>query len=404
MSNDRKLTDWLTSYQSYIVKHESPDIYHTWNGLFILSCAVRRNIWIELDTHKIFSNLYMFLIAESGLCRKSVATDIGYHLLQEVQKINTEIVCIHEKATPEGLIGCMKRTIVRNTKIIPDGSVCIFADELANLFCKASYAQDLITFLTSAYGCRSRFEFVTKKYGISTILNACICLHANCTPEQLGDVFKEINKSSGFLGRVILVSGNSERRFARPTLKKEIEKDLVNDLHSISMIYGKLSMNFEADSVYTSWYESLAKNAPKNVLPAFWERYHDFVLKISSLLSISESSDMIIKLNHLQKATSLIDNISKEMGYAMRYIGANENALIMDKIIKAILSCRRMKGCKRSEIMQLVCRYVVSSEHLSQILQVMEESDQITSEVDGRVIYYKIKLKENFNDYVQDKK
>ncbi len=46
----------------------------------------------------------------------------------------------------------------------------------------------------------------------------------------------------------------------------------------------------------------------------------------------------------------------------------------------------------------------MSSEHLSQILQVMEESDQITSEVDGRVIYYKIKLKENFNDYVQDKK
>lgn len=390
----RLLHDWLeTYYKRYIIRHESPENFHLWNGIHVLSCAIRRNVYLDLDTHRIYPNLYMFLIAESGLCRKSVATEIGVKILQEVQLVNKDIVCIYEKATVEGLMDRMRRTTTIGTKIVPDGSVCIFADELANLFCKASYAQDLISFLTAAYSCRSKLEFTTRNKGICEILNACICLHANCTPEQLGDIFHEISKTSGFLGRVVVVSGDSDTRIARPKLKGDLKQSLIEDLYSVSKLYGEIKMDAETDKLFDSWYESLPKIAPNDIMPAFWERYHDFVLKISIILSISESNELIIKKRHFEKSVVFVNHISKGMTKAMRFIGVNETGLLHDRILKAISSARRKDGATRKEIMTSVGRHVQSSEHLSAILQVMEESGQIEVSVScgNQTVYYRLK-------------
>ena len=193
---------WLQTYRKYIYQQEAPDSFHFWIGMSVISATLRRNVWIDRKAYQIYPNLYVFLVAESAACRKSVAMELGLDLLST----NEDIRIIHERTTLEGLLDVMKRVeITPDKKIKPDGSVVLHADELSNLFGKATYITDLVSFLTAAYTAKAKLDFYTRNKGIARVRNPCPVVLAGTTPEQLGEIFPVMTLSSGFMGRVILI-------------------------------------------------------------------------------------------------------------------------------------------------------------------------------------------------------
>ena len=99
--SDRKLEDWLSSYLIYTEKQESPEKLHFWVGLSVLSAALKRQVWIDKGYYKLYSNIYVLLVAESAMLRKSTAMDIGVKLVRDSVP---DLYYISGSMTPEGLL------------------------------------------------------------------------------------------------------------------------------------------------------------------------------------------------------------------------------------------------------------------------------------------------------------
>ena len=379
---------WLQAYRDYIHKQESPDIFHFWIGLTMISASLRRSIWIDRGAYTVYPNQYVILIAESASCRKSVAMEIGLDLLLA----NKDIRAVHEKATVEGLIDLMKKASISPTgRIKPDGSVLLHADELSNMFSKATYAADLIKFLTATYTAKARVDFLTRTKGHAQVRNPCPVVLAGTTPSDLGEIFPIALLSSGFMGRVLMVSGKKGHRIAKPHLRREMRESLIEDLHDMSFLEGEIKLTPECDEFYTKWYEEGKMGEPSTAdLITFYERKHDHVLKTAMLLSVSESNSMIITIDHFKNAVKAIEYLELGMAKAMEYVGATEKSSVSELIIK-ILEKNMPEAMSHSVLMRRVYKRIRDADEFQSLIDTLAQSERIEITASRRGIFYKVK-------------
>ena len=375
-------TGWLRAYKHYVAQQESPDIFHYWIALQTISGTLKRRVWIDRGAYKLYPNMYLILVTDSGACRKSVAMEIGMDLLREIP----EVTIVSERASLEGLMDKMQRVEIVDGKARPDGSVFIHADELSDLFGKAAYITDLMSFLTAAYSSRSRLEFLTRNRGLCSVRNPCPCMLSGTTPEGFGTIFPTAITSSGFLGRILLVTGSRARRIAKPQIRHEMKPNLVLDLRMMGSLSGEIKLSPEAEHTYTTWYENLPEYNSR-VLPSFYERKHDHVLKTALLISVSESNDMVISNDHILDAFRAIDLVESRFENAMRFIGATQESIHADTIVKIVMS-GSPNPVSYSDIMRKMYRKVKGAAELKAILEILVESKRLRRVVKGRAVFY----------------
>ena len=389
MSRLIKGETWLDAYRRYTSKQESPEDFHFWIGLTMLSAALRRRVYIDRGAYKVYPNQYILLLAESASCRKSVAMGLGLRLIETLKEIRS----VHERCTVEGLIDLMESGNVYESEIKPgrimyDGSALIHADELSNLFSKATYITDLVSFLTAAYTSSATLGFLTRNKAYKIVRAPCPTLLAGTTPEQLGEIFPLMSLSSGFMGRLILVRGKRGRREPRPIIEMDLIRPLIEDLRHITKLEGEVVLTEDCENYYDKWYRSL--DEPTNVESApFFERKHDHTLKLAMLLSISESDEMIITKKHLDLAISVIDQIELNIPHAVRMVGATEESKTLDLVYRIIL--RNMpEGIGHSVLLRKVQRRIHYSSDLQDILDRLSNSKRIRADtIPGRKgLYY----------------
>jgi hypothetical protein len=288
---------------------------------------MRRNVFINRGAYHVWPNQYVFLIAKSGGCKKSGAMELGMDLIDTIKEIHT----VGGKMTTEGLMDTMNRaTIDPNGVVKPDGSILIQADELAYLFGKSAYVGDLITFLTAAYTGKSKLDFLTRNKGLCQVRNPCPSILAGSTPEQLGEIFPTMTLASGFMARVLLVYGERGIRVPKPEVDRSMEDALIHDLGCIAKLHGEVQLTQEADDMFDKWYMSLDDKVPPKDLESFYERKHDHVLKTALVMSVAESDNMIITIEHLASALAAIDNIEHHLPAAIAHIGSTQQANAVD--------------------------------------------------------------------------
>lgn len=387
---ERQLNEsWLTAYRRYIVKQESPDIFHFWVGMQMISAALKRNIYIDRDAYKVYPNQYVFLVADSGLCKKSTAMEIGLDLVKKIEGIDV----VHGRMSVEGLIDYMdKASIGANGKVRPDGSVLIHADELAYLFGKASYITDLVTFFTAAYTSKAQLDFLTRNKGFCKVRNPCPSIITGTTPEQIGDIFPSLTLVSGFMARVLMIYGEAGARVAKPKLNRDLEDILIHDLGCISEMFGEIKLTEEVDQAFDTWYESMA-SPPVPELSSFYERKHDHVLKASLVISVAESDKMIIDMSHFTKAINVIEYIEKRIPRAISYIGSTVQGSIIDLML-GIIRTTHPRPMSRSVLLRRIYRRLTGgAKEFQEIIDNLIEQEKIDYEASPQGIFYTIKKK-----------
>ena len=102
-SADRRIhEDFLGAYLEYTQRQESPEMFHKWVCIILISAVLDRHVYMDRGFSKLFPNLYIVLCAQSARLRKTACCDIGYHLLQEA--LPSSINFISQKLSPEALI------------------------------------------------------------------------------------------------------------------------------------------------------------------------------------------------------------------------------------------------------------------------------------------------------------
>lgn len=382
--------NWLQTYREYIHEQEAPDIFHLWIGLTVISASLKRHVWIDRGAYKVYPNLYVFLVAASASCRKSVAMELGLDLLSP----NEDIKVVHERTTLEGLMDLMNRVeVLPGGKVRPDGSVVLHADELANLFGKASYITDLVSFLTAAYTSKARLEFLTRNKGWVKVRNPCIVTLAGTTPEQMREIFPSSTLSSGFMGRVVLVYGERGKKVTKPQLKHRLREDLIRDLYMISQLEGEIKLTDECEEFFSDWYENKMGTPESKDLASFYERKHDHVLKAAMLFSISESDEMIITKDHLVEAIQAVNLIEDHLPQAVSYIGAVERSNLMD-VILSMIKRNHPVGIAHTTLLQRLRKQYKDSKEFSATMDTLIEAKLVEPEARKTGLFYKIKEEE----------
>jgi len=343
----RQLGDWLHSYLDYTEDSEAPEKFHLWVGLALLSAAVKRQVFLTRVKYKLYPNLYVLLVAESGMARKSASMEIGLPIFQEAV---VDCPIISDASTPEGLIKFIHKASAistRNGKINLDGFVMVHADELATLFSHDKIrAAKMGTLLTRCYTCPPKYDHTTARDDTLSIKAPYIVLLSATDPVNL-KVIPEDVAVGGLLGRLIMVASGSRRR-GRPTWSdddeksKDLKKALVNDLHEISLAMGEMIKTEAAMEVFDKWYDGLVDREQieqDRRLKGFYSRCHDTAVKVAMLISLSRSSSLILEEGHMAGGIAFIEDQLPEIKRTIAWTGTSGHEQNRNKFM-AILKDR----------------------------------------------------------------
>lgn len=81
MDDFRFNTEYLNDYLKMVEDTESPRLFHIWQSLFNVSCALGRRCWFPFGPMQLFPNQYILLVGTPGT-RKSTAASMGKKILK----------------------------------------------------------------------------------------------------------------------------------------------------------------------------------------------------------------------------------------------------------------------------------------------------------------------------------
>jgi hypothetical protein len=316
----RVLDDWIKNYLDYTHETEPAYLYKLWIALSALSTVMQRKIkmpWGMGDT--IHSNLYVILVGPPG-ARKGTAMRPGMHLLTKAG-----ITFVSENITKEGLIGSMygaKTAVASKDYIGEEVSLTVFAEEFVSFMNPKDLG--LINNINRWFDCPEVFNYTTITRGTLELNNVWLSICGASTPEILRSQLSEEIIGSGFPSRVIYVFADDKLKLvSRPVLHRntELEGKLINDLKHILALRGDMTWTKEFEDAYSDWYIHNDKNRPPHLAHASFDSYINrrptHLRKISMICSISESSDLVLRETHFERALQIL--ISTEQAMSSMY-------------------------------------------------------------------------------------
>lgn len=343
MADHRLLGDWLQGYLDFTAEQESPESLHLWTALSVISCALRRSVFIEHEYYKIYPNIYVIIVAESAKVRKSTAMDLGRDLLLEACP---EVRIMRDSMTSQGLIKALNRKVQvvnGNGQIVEEqrSDVAIFADEVANLF---SYdkvrSSQMVIFLTRSYSCPSIYDHTTARDSTVRLHNLYPVFIGGTDPHNLKVL--PADAIGGLTGRLIWII-EKERRHNNPGWKRDTESAtrrkllremLVHDLQRISQLTGEITAGADAQDYYDKWYTALSERGNSDqTTDAFYQRCHTTALRLAILRCVSARDDLKLTLSDMKAGIALIEQQLPEMQRVSMWSGTSQYEILRSKYI-----------------------------------------------------------------------
>lgn len=300
-----------------------------WAGLVTLSSLIGKRVHLEMGHFDVFANIYIVFVAPPG-GRKSTSMDFCGRFLEEAKGVPVSVDCV----TKEAIVGTMQRC---KTTFIPiDGGqiglpfvyspLTILADEFSELI--GPSREGMISFLTTIYTKRGNYDYETIKRGVQTIENPYLTLLGCTTPAWITARLKDDVISGGFSRRAVFVY-ESERpeRIAFPKVTPEMREAWNTAMayaQVLKKIHGKFTWDEEARTYYKDWYDNFKPPQSNPMLVGYYETCHMQLLKIAQLISLSESTDLVLRRDHLEFGQGLLTLVEQNLARVFEGVGRNE--------------------------------------------------------------------------------
>lgn len=374
----RRLSNWIDSYLHFTRHDESPEQYHRWTAYTIIAAAVNRNIWMSTrGYYKLFPNLYVLFIGPSGV-GKSSSSGIGVEILRETTlKVNI----YKDFITPPALMEFMSRSSISTeyqfggkTIMTKKTPLLLYASELGNLLSIRSGIRELTLLLTELFNKQGDHEDTTNKRGTIKIKKPSVTFFACCFPEWIEEELVSISLRSGFLGRMLVVTG-SAKRHRSPNIKLtpedlELRKDLIHDLEIIGALYGEFKWSPEAEAMWNTWYndQPMDMSTDGMEIAGFGSRREQFAQRLAILTAVGRGNDPIIEASDLKTGIAMVSYCERNI----RKMGAtNDDFKLISRVRKSLTTfCKRKHGVEidLAVLMTRVSR-ILNKRKLEEILE-----------------------------------
>jgi hypothetical protein len=314
----------------FTANSEAPRHFHLWTGVWAISAALGRNVWIEEEGFMWLPNLYVVLVGKPGTFKKSTTIGFAKRLLSYLDNINFG----PDTVTYERLVTLLSK--LSQTADPMKGEVratlALMISELSD-FLKMDNP-DLVSFMTSIWDGTS-FRRETHIRGTELIENSCVSLIGGTTPNWVRTNFTLDTAGGGLSARTIFVLGKQKAKtIAYPSrqrkiaIAEELEADLATDLKEIHAMEGAMSLTEEAYAWGEQWYDEHENFPERRFLKGeqfehYYGRKQVSLHKIAMCLSAAGSSSHLIEQKHMESALAMLLQMERSYGEVMEYAAAS---------------------------------------------------------------------------------
>lgn len=339
MINSRKCSNWLNSYVRYCQDAESPDKFHQWMGVSLISSALQRKCCLNWGSLKFYPNFYIVLVSPPGRARKGIAMGVARSF---IEKMN--IPMASDTTSLQALIRRMSEST--NTEESSEegyfeshSSIIAFSPELATFL--GFDNKDLVASLCNFYDCQNVYRYETIGRGVEEVIGVYLTLVGATTPSQIRDIMSTETIGMGLPSRMIFIFEEKiKRRIVCPFFPltdegKQLEEDLIYDLTQIRSMRGDFKVSKKFLAKWSDWYGNYPEECgfdPQH-FSGYWERRPAHVMKLSMIFSACESNKMVMSLRHFEQALQLIQETERKMPNTFHLAGQYDKADNIQRIM-----------------------------------------------------------------------
>lgn len=190
----RNYKNWRHGFLEWVMpRSEAPQSFLALVALFGVATAVRKHVKVPrsagLGGWECYPNIYVTLVAEPGVARKTTTMDFVDEILKDLTNAPSAPTII----TQASLMTTLSES--------PDGSIYITASELGSLVQKSK--TEMFEFLTDGYDARKAIRGRTILRGHEVIENPCINMMACSQPGWMKENMPASVITGGFASRTI---------------------------------------------------------------------------------------------------------------------------------------------------------------------------------------------------------
>ena len=336
---------FLRNYMDFTSGSEVSENYHFWSGVFALSATVNRRVWLNLGQYTLYPNLYVILLGPPG-SGKDLAMDTSRLVIEDIGGVKFSGDAQKKESLVRYLRDECPEIITINGEAITITPISIFATELSHLL--GPNSGHMIDFLTTIYTKDKRYVTRTKNKGDDIIERPFLGLLAGTTPDWITTYLKSDIIGGGFTRRVIFVNEPArasirDKSLRRPFLVVAPEQiiarqNVITYGTVLKSVIGEFKWEPDAKFEYERWY--MTRDIPED--PDV-QGYHltkpNQVLKVAMLVSLSESTDLVLKRQHWDVAMALLDRTETNLSRVFQGIGRNELNAIANRAIEYLMTC-----------------------------------------------------------------
>ena len=363
---------FMGRYLSYMQSQETAHIYDWWCGLFCISAACARFAYVDRPRAPVFLNLFVVLVGESGIPRKTTSVHMATRLVREVTGDTKEVGHIDAKVTPEKLEDMLHHRTMEHG----NAQLCITVPELAVFLGTERYIANMPILLTDLYDCpRARDAGGTLRRGTVNHRNVWLSFLSASTPVWL---LKTVNPNvveGGFTSRCYFVVSNTpKRKIAWPeAVDEQLFQDLLDDMRILAQEARQrkaIQLSEPALAAFAKWYET-REHSIDPFKQSFEAREDAHILRIAALLSVNDGS-WLIKRSHIAVAIRVIHEIKRTSSAIFESTETRTKFAAAFDVMRAALMSAGMDPLPR-HVLYRKCKTAVNHEDFMTLLEVMHE-------------------------------
>lgn len=339
MSLPRQHRSWIESFTALGSKTNAPEIYRLWTALATVSSALQRKCWIDLNSTRIFPNLFVALVGPPGI-GKSLSISPARELLPQ---LGENVFLSPARCTAERFIKNLSLSYrmfsLPHDPFYKQCAYAAFVSELSTLV--RPNDKDFTILLTDFYDCASQWSYQTLSRDEDKIENLCLTMIGGITPKTLAENFGNAAIGLGFTARLNIIYSDDVRlpklfdASGNPVQQEAPDYSaLLGDLRQIHELSGAFRFTPEAGRAFQSWVDEGIKPIPSDsklaeYIPRRW--FH--LAKLAMIVSAGETSAKVISLSHAERARELLLESESTAAGAFEHFGTNPMISAMQNIL-----------------------------------------------------------------------
>ena len=317
---------WFRQYYDYTLGSEAPAAFHFAAALTVLGAALGRNVFFDKGFYHIYTNVATVLIAPTGKCRKTSATNVALGMGRDAG-----LRVLADRITPEALVTGLGGQ--------EDAIGLLYAPELAVFLGRQRYLEGMVPLLTSLFDAPEYWASTTLGRGELKLHRVALSMLAASTVEWFVEALPREAFSGGFMSRLLfIVQQETDRTFALPIRPEgHLLERLKEDLTLMRDAKGEVFMKLEATKWYEDWYATHHKTGfTDEKFAGYHERKPDHLIRVAMILKVASAQSLTLDTGDLEQALRIMNWIESSLPSIFKSVAESSAGVHHQRLLKQI--------------------------------------------------------------------